>query len=63
MFKDQKDEMIVMLKRKNAELGEQLALLAKQCEEYKKGDTAADTKIKALNEMHASKVKTLLKSI
>lgn len=52
-----------MLKRKNTELSEQLSLLSKQCEEYKKGDTAAETKIKALNEMHAQKIKTLLKSI
>lgn len=29
MFKDQKDEMIVMLKRKNQELTEQLNLLVK----------------------------------
>jgi hypothetical protein len=63
MFKDQKDEMIVMLKRKNQELSEQLNLLVKQCEEYKKGDSAAETKIKALNEVNAQKVKTLLKSI
>lgn len=55
--------MIVMLKRRATELEAQLSLLNKQCEEYKKGDTAAETKIKALNEMHASKVKTLLKSI
>ena len=53
MFKDQKDEMIVLLKRKNTELNEQLTILNKQCDEYKKGDSAAETKIKALNEMHA----------
>ncbi len=29
MFKDQKDEMIVMLKRKNQELTEQLTLLVR----------------------------------
>jgi hypothetical protein len=63
MFKDQKDEMIVMLKRKNQELTDQLNLLVKQCEEYKKGDSAAESKIKAINEVNAQKVKTLLKSI
>jgi predicted DNA-binding protein len=35
----------------------------KQVDEYKKGDSAAAAKIKALEEMQASKVKTLLKSI
>ena len=35
----------------------------KQVDEYKKGDSAASAKIKALEEMQASKVKTLLKSI
>jgi hypothetical protein len=35
----------------------------KQVDEYKKGDSAAASKIKALEEMQASKVKTLLKSI
>lgn len=55
--------MIVMLKRKTQELTDQVVMLSKQCEEYKKGDSAAETKVKALNEMHAGKVKTLLKSI
>ena len=32
-------------------------------EDYKKGDGQAEVKIKALNEMQAQKVKTLLKSI
>ena len=63
MFKDQKDEMIVALKRKNAELEENLRFVQKQCDELKKGDTAAEAKIKALSEMHASKIKTLLRSI
>ena len=55
--------MIVMLKRKTVEMEEQMRALSKQCEDLKKGDTAAESKIKALNEMHASKIKTLLKSI
>jgi len=39
MLKDHKDEMIVMLKRKNTELEEQLKLVAKNNDELKKGDT------------------------
>jgi len=45
--------MIIMLKRKNAELDEQLKLMTKQNAEFKKGDTLAESKIKALEEMHA----------
>ena len=63
MLKDHKDEMIVMLKRKNAEQEEQLKTLGKQNEDMKKGDTAAESKIKALTEMHSQKIRTLLKSI
>ncbi len=63
MLKDNKDEMIVMLKRKNTELEESVKNLVKINEEYKKGDSQAEVKIKALNEMQAQKVKTLLKSI
>lgn len=63
MIKDQKDDMIIMLKRKNAELDEQVKILTKQNGEFKKGDSLAENKIKALEEMHAQKIKTLLKSI
>jgi hypothetical protein len=63
MLKDHKDEMIVMLKRKNVELEDQLKQLGKSNEELKKGDSAAESKIKALNDMHSQKIKTLLKSI
>lgn len=63
MFKDTKDEMIVMLKRKNQEYEEQLRAMNKQMEEMKKGETGAELKIRALSEMHSSKIKTLLKSI
>jgi len=63
MFKDQKDEMIVMLKRQIGDLEEQKRGLSKKCEELKRDDSAAEVKIKALSEMHASKIKTLLKSI
>lgn len=53
MQKEYKDEMIVMLKRENAEQKEQLKVLQKANEEFKKGDTLAEAKIKALNDMHA----------
>lgn len=39
MLKDNKDEMIVMLKRKNTEMEEQIRSLTKLNEEYKKGDS------------------------
>jgi len=42
-----------MLKRKTQELEQQLQLATKQCEEFKKGDTAAAVKIKAMEEMQA----------
>ena len=63
MLKDHKDEMIVMLKRKNAELEEQMKVIAKANDDMKKGESGAEQKIKALNEMHSQKIKTLLKSI
>ena len=58
-----KDEMVVMLQRKNKELEEQIKILRKQGEEYKKGEHGAESKIKALNEMHSQKTRALLKSI
>ena len=63
MFKDQKDELIGALKRKNLELADSVSALSKQCEEYKKGDVAAQEKMKGMAEMQAQKVKMLLKSI
>jgi hypothetical protein len=42
MLKDHKDEMIVMLKRKNTELEEQLKQFGKQNDDLKKGDTQAE---------------------
>ena len=60
MLKDNKDEMIVMLKRKNTELEESVKNLVKINEEYKKGDSQAEVKIKALNEMQAQKVLKML---
>jgi phage host-nuclease inhibitor protein Gam len=63
MIKDQKDDIIITLKRKNTDLEEQIKLLTKTNGEFKKGDSLAENKIKALEEMHAQKIKTLLKSI
>ena len=42
MYKDSKDELIVMLKRKNKEFEEQIKILTKENEEFKKGDSAAE---------------------
>lgn len=53
MNKDGKDEQIVALKRKNKEYEEQLRVLGKQNEEFKKNEAASEQKIKALNEMQA----------
>ncbi len=55
--------MIVMLKRKTQEYEEQIRVLGKQIDDMRKGETGAEQKIAALNEMHASKIKMLLKSI
>ena len=51
------------LRRQISELEEQKRLLSKKNEEFMKNESQADLKIKALTEMHASKVRTLLKSI
>ena len=42
MLKDHKDEMIVMLKRKNADMEEQLKQLGKVNLDFKKGDNLAE---------------------
>ena len=63
MFKDTRDEMIVMLKRQIAEQEEKVKFLQKDNETLKKGESGAEAKIKALNEIHSQKIKTLLKSI
>ena len=62
-MKNVKEEMVVMLQRKNKEQEEQVKLLRKQLEDLKKGESGAENKIKALNEMHSQKTKALLKSI
>jgi len=53
MSKSLKDEMVLMLQRKNKENEEQVKALKRQVEEQKKGESGAETKIKALNEIHS----------
>jgi len=53
MFKDTRDEMIVMLKRQIAEQEEKVKFLQKDNETLKKGESGAEAKIKALNEIHS----------
>jgi len=53
MSKDHKEELIVMLKRQNADLQNQLKLQQKQVEEMKKGESGAEAKLKAQSELHA----------
>jgi len=48
-----KDEMVIMLQRKNKEQESIIAKLRGDADEYKKGDGAAESKIKVLNEMHS----------
>jgi len=42
MLKDHKDELIVMLKRKHAEVEEQLKHVSKQAEDLRKGESGAE---------------------
>lgn len=60
---NQKEEIIVALRRQITELEETKRLLSKKNEDIMKNESQADLKIKALTEMHASKIRTLLKSI
>ena len=63
MLKDHRDEAIALLKRKNAELEDQLKQLGRQNQELQRGDGASEAKLRAANEVHAQKVKALLRSI
>jgi hypothetical protein len=63
MSKNVKDEMVVMLQRKNKEQEEMIKQLKRQSEELKQGESGAEGKIRALNEIHSQKTKALLKSI
>ena len=58
-----KDELINMLKKKHDEMKAENTMLRSQNEEFKKGNAGSEQQIKALNEMHSQKVRTLLKSI
>ena len=53
MSKSVKDEMVVMLQRKNKEQEETIRQLKRTVEDLKKGEGGAEAKIKALNEMHS----------
>lgn len=63
MLSDSKDELVMMLKRKFEESEAQNRALKKEVEEFKKGNTGAEAQLKAVQEMHSQKIKTLLKSI
>ena len=58
-----KDKKIMLLKKNLDQAKSENAVLKKQNEEFKKGNAGSEEQIKALNEMHSQKVKTLLKSI
>ena len=63
MLGDTKDELVMMLKKKYQESEDQNKLLKRELEEFKKGNSGSEATIKANNEMHSQKIKTLLKSI
>ena len=58
-----KDELVILLKRKLEESEAQNKSLKKEVEEFKKGNSGAEAQLKAVQEMHSQKIKTLLKSI
>lgn len=53
MKKNVKDEMVVMLQRKTKEQEESIKQLKRQADDLKKGESGAENKIKALNEIHS----------
>ena len=55
--------MVLMLQRKNKEQEETIKQLRRQCDEQKKGESGAEAKIKALNDMNSEKTKALIRSI
>ena len=63
MSKSVKDEMVVMLQRKNKEQEENIRQLKRQVDDLKSTESGAEGKIRALNEIHSQKTKALLKSI
>ena len=58
-----KDEMIKLLTKNWTESKAEVKDLKKQVEDFKKGNAGSEEQIKALNEIHSQKVRTLLKSI
>ena len=58
-----KDEIVLLLKRKYEEATKENAELRQQLEATQKGNAGSEEQIRALNEMHSQKIKTLLKSI
>ena len=63
MSKTVKDEMVIMLQRKNKEYEATIGRLRSDIDDMKKGEGGAEQKIKVLNEMHSQKTKALLASI
>jgi len=63
MLGDTKDELVLMLKRKLEESEGHNRHLKKELDDLKKGNTGAEAQLKAVQEMHSQKIKTLLKSI
>ena len=58
-----KDEIIKLLQKNWNESKAENSSLKKQLEDFKKGNKGTEEQIKAINEMHSQKVRTLLKSI
>ena len=56
-------QLVLMLKKQIEAMEKQNKELRKELDDWRQGDKGADQQIKQLNEMHASKIKTLLKSI
>ena len=63
MSKPSQQEVISNLRTKNQELQTKVNEQTQIIEGYKAGDMGAQAKMNALNEMHAQKIKNLLKSI
>lgn len=58
-----KDEIVLMYKKKFEQAQLENAELKKQLEATQKGNAGSEEQIRAINEMHSQKIKTLLKSI
>lgn len=58
-----KDEIVLLMKRKYEEATKENAELKQRLEATQKGNAGSEEQIRAINEMHSQKIKTLLKSI